>query len=67
MVTFFVVVVLLSVAAEEGADGAVVVDATWIGDDVGISGTAVAEVASSVGAVCRIFSVAAGGSLKASQ
>lgn len=55
-VTFFVVVVLQSVV---GADGAVVVGATWMGVDN--SGAVVVEVVSSVGVVCRILSVVAGG------
>lgn len=45
--TFFVVVPQ-SVAAEGGADGAVVAGATWSGVDVGSSGAAVLEVVSSV-------------------
>jgi len=55
----FRVVVLQSVAAEEGADGAGEVGATWIGDVV-VSRTAVVEGLGSVGVVCTIFSVAAG-------
>lgn len=60
MVTFFVVV-LQSVVDEVGADGTVVVGATWTGVDVGNSGAVVVEVVSSAGVVCRIFSVVRGG------
>lgn len=60
MVTFFVVV-FHSSPAEVGADGVGVVGATWIGVDVGNSGTVVVGVFSSAGLVCRIASVVAGG------